>query len=85
MNDAANSMDRTLQTAAGEFGKTMDTGRSYLGAFNKTVGSFNDGVHDFSEFNYSLQGTVERMDLAIRDLVSALRQAKGGAEKGGRQ
>ena len=85
MNDAANSMDRTLQTAAGEFGKTMDTGRSYLGAFNKTVGSFNDGVHDFSEFNYSLQGTVERLDLAIRDLVSALRQAKGGAEKGGRQ
>ena len=85
MNDAANSMDRTLQAAAGEFGKTMDTGRSYLGAFNKTVGSFNDGVHDFSEFNYSLQGTVERMDLAIRDLVSALRQAKGGAEKGGRQ
>ena len=82
MNDAANSMDRTLHSASDEFGKTMETGRTYLGAFNKTVGSFNDGVHDFSEFNYSLQGTVERMDLAIRDLVSALRQVRGGSSAG---
>lgn len=83
MNDAANSMDRTLRAASEDMGKTMDTSRTYLGAFNKTVGSFNEGVHDFSEFNYSLQGTVERMDLAIRDLVAALRRAQG--EKGGRQ
>lgn len=85
MNAAANSMDRTLQSASDELGKTMDTGRTYLGAFNKTVGSFNDGVRDFSEFNYSLQGTVERMDVAIRDLVTALRALNRGIEKGGRQ
>ena len=43
------------------------------------------GVRDFSEFNYSLQGTVERMDVAIRDLVTALRALNRGIEKGGRQ
>ena len=85
MNAATNSMDRTLQSASDELGKTMDTGRTYLGAFNKTVGSFNDGVRDFSEFNYSLQGTVERMDVAIRDLVTALRALNRGIEKGGKQ
>lgn len=85
MNAAANSMDRTLQSASDELGKTMDTGRTYLGAFNKTVGSFNDGVRDFSEFNYSLQGTVERMDVAIRDFVGVMRQLTRGMEKGGKQ
>lgn len=85
MNAAANSMDRTLTNAGAEFSKTMDNSRVCLGAFNKTVGSFNDGVRDFSEFNYSLQGTVERMDVAIRDLVSALRTVSREREKGDRQ
>lgn len=85
MNAAANSMDRTLTNAGAEFSKTMDNSRVCLGAFNKTVGSFNDGVRDFSEFNYSLQGTVERMDVAIRDLVSALRTVNREREKGDRQ
>ena len=85
MNDAANSMERSLQSANSELGKTMETARGYLGAFNKTVGSFNDGVRDFSEFNYSLQGTVERMDVAIRDFVGVMRQLTRGMEKGGKQ
>lgn len=85
MNAAANSMDRTLTNAGAEFSRTMDNSRVCLGAFNKTVGSFNDGVRDFSEFNYSLQGTVERMDVAIRDLVSALRAVNRAREKGDRQ
>ena len=49
------------------------------------MGSFNDGVRDFSEFNYSLQGTVERMDVAIRDFVGVMRQLTRGMEKGGKQ
>ena len=85
MNDAANSMERSLQSANSELGKTMETARGYLGAFNKTVGSFNHGVRDFSEFNYSLQGTVERMDVAIRDFVGVMRQLTRGMEKGGKQ
>ena len=52
----------------------MDTGRDAIAAFDKTVATFNNGVHDFSEVDYNLRGSVERMDLAVRDLSSALRE-----------
>jgi hypothetical protein len=42
---------------------------------NKTVENFNNGVRDFNEFNYNLRGTVERMDLAVRELSGSLREA----------
>ena len=58
-----------------------DANRQQLAKFDKTVGSFNEGVHDFSEFNYNLRGTVERMDVCIRDLVAALRAAERKADK----
>ena len=48
--------------------------RTPIAAMNKTVESFNSGVRDFSEFNYNLRGTVERMDVTVRDLVSGLRE-----------
>ena len=52
--------------------------------FDKTVKTFNNGVHDFSEVDYNLRGSVERLDLAVRDLSNALREINrrvGGAEK----
>ena len=51
---------------------------------NKTVESFNTGVRDFSEFNYNLRGTVERMDVAVRDLVAGLREVSRSLERSGR-
>ena len=51
---------------------------------NKTVENFNSGVRDFSEFNYNLRGTVERMDVTVRDLVSGLREVTRILERGGR-
>ena len=42
--------------------------------FDKTVDKFNGGIHDFSEVDYNLRGSVERMDLAVRDLSSAMRE-----------
>jgi hypothetical protein len=51
---------------------------------NRTVESFNSGVRDFSEFNYNLRGTVERMDITVRDLVSGLREVSRSIERGGR-
>jgi ABC-type transporter Mla subunit MlaD len=66
INAASDSMQRSLN-------ETTANLRSCLVGFNKTVTSFNDGVHDFSEFHYALQGTVERLDVSIRDFGSAVR------------
>ena len=58
--------------------KTMD-------GFSQTVESFNKGVRDFSEFDYNLRGTVERMDLAVRELSSAIRRVTRGPERSDKQ
>ena len=42
-------------------------------------------MRDFSEFNYNLRGTVERLDVTVRDLVSGLREVSRILEKGGKQ
>lgn len=67
LNNASSAMDRTLKDSTTALQGTMT-------AFNGTVNNFNQGVHDFSEFDYNLRGTVERMDVAIRDLTAALRR-----------
>ena len=82
LNAAAAAMDKTLKDSTAAMQRTVDAGNTQLGAFNKTVGSFNEGVRDFSEFNYNLRGTVERMDVAVRDLVSAMREAGRNIERG---
>ena len=64
---------------------SIDSSRAPITAFNKTVDSFNGGVRDFSEFNYNLRGTVERLDVTVRDLVSGLREVSRILEKGGKQ
>ena len=45
------------------------------------VDGFNSGVRDFSEFNYNLRGTVERMDVSVRDLVQGLREVSRSLER----
>ncbi len=85
MKEAAEDVRQTLYNAgeayvastrasAVSFAKSMDTGRDAIAAFDKTVATFNNGVHDFSEVDYNLRGSVERMDLAVRDLAAALRE-----------
>lgn len=83
LNDAANSMDKTLSAATAELKHTVDEERSCLVAFNNTVGSFNNGVRDFSELNYNLRGTIERMDVSIRDMVSSMREVAHSIERSG--
>ena len=85
MDNAAESMHSTLKNATGELKLAIDSSRAPIAAFNKTVDSFNGGVRDFSEFNYNLRGTVERLDVTVRDLVSGLREVSRILEKGGKQ
>ena len=84
MREAADEIRKTLYNAgeayvaatrasAVSFSKALESGREAVSGFDKTVEKFNDGVHDFSEVDYNLRGSVERMDLAVRDLSSALR------------
>lgn len=85
LDAAAESMDRTLKHSTDELKLTLAASQKPLEDFNRTVASFNEGVRDFSEFNYNLRGTVERMDLCIRDLVSVLRSSARGLERSERQ
>lgn len=85
MDSASKTIERALQNATGNLKTAIDSSRAPITAFNKTVDSFNGGVRDFSEFNYNLRGTVERLDVTVRDLVSGLREVSRILEKGGKQ
>ena len=85
MDSASKTMERALQNATGDLKTAIDSSRAPITAFNKTVDSFNGGVRDFSEFNYNLRGTVERLDVTVRDLVSGLREVSRILERGGKQ
>lgn len=82
LDDTAASMDKTLKQATAEMKQTLDESRAPLAAFNQTVEGFNQGVRNFSEFNYDLRGTVERLDLSLRDLVGSLRSSARDLERG---
>ena len=75
------SMDRTLTTATNEFKETMAAEKKMLDNFNGTVKKFNDGVRDFGEVDYNLRGTVERLDVSVRDLAGILRRSSRPAER----
>ena len=78
------NMDQTLTDATDELKAAINASRTPIAAMNKTVENFNSGVRDFSEFNYNLRGTVERMDVTVRDLVSGLREITRVLERSGR-
>ena len=84
LNKTSDDMDRTLKSATDELKAAINASRTPIAAMNKTVENFNTGVRDFSEFNYNLRGTVERMDVAVRDLVAGLREVSRSLERGGR-
>ena len=67
--------------------KAADGNREALAGFDKTVDKFNGGVHEFSEVDYNLRGSIERMDLAVRDLSAAMREInrRMGAKEGAGQ
>lgn len=84
LDRSADNMDATLLNATNELRTAISSSRAPIAAMNKTVENFNSGVRDFSEFNYNLRGTVERMDVTVRDLVSSLREVSRILERSGR-
>lgn len=76
MTAAAESMQNAFSQAAGDLNASIEYSKEPLRLFYDTVRTFNDNVRDFSTINYDLRGSVERMDLAARDLGSALNKAE---------
>ncbi len=74
LNAASSAYTASTGSAAAALVRSVESTREGLGEFQKTVGVFNNGVHDFTEVDYNLRGSVERMDLVVRDLSSALRE-----------
>ena len=74
LDASAASYTEATQAACSSMERTVDSNKKVMVAFNQTVDKFNSGVHDFHEVDYNLRGSVERMDLAVRDLAAALRE-----------
>ncbi len=74
LNGTADRIQDAMGKSADALVRTAAQNRTAMEQFDKTVGTFNAGVHDFAEVDYNLRGSVERMDLAVRDLANALRE-----------
>lgn len=85
LNAASDSMKATLNESGETLRRTMEGSRPYLVAFHQTVEKFNTGVREFSEYDYNLRGSAERLDLAVRDLSTALRRLSAESGKGEQQ
>ena len=80
LGGASEEFQAALRSASDALTRTASQNRAAMEQFDATVGKFNAGVHDFSEVDYNLRGSVERMDLAVRDLAAALREVRGRME-----
>lgn len=74
LSDASASYAETTKRSAASFEKTLAVCDEEVKKFNAAVATFKEGIHDFSEVDYNLRGSVERMDLAVRDLSGAMRE-----------
>ena len=72
--DASTAYAETTERSAARFDKSLTVCREEVDKFNAAVATFKEGIHDFSEVDYNLRGSVERMDLAVRDLSGAMRE-----------
>jgi len=73
LNTATADIRGTLEGASDTLVRTAAQNRIAMEQLDRSVEKFNGGIHDFSEVDYNLRGSVERMDLAVRDLAGALR------------
>ena len=74
LRSASESYAMTAKASAGVYAKAIDEQKSHLQNFDRSLEKFGENVHDFSEVDYNLRGSVERMDITVRDLSAALRE-----------
>ena len=71
---ATDKMEQTMKFATEGLGKMVEYSKEPIGAFYDTVKTFCENTRDMSEITYELRGTVERMDIAARDLGNRLKE-----------
>ena len=92
-SDLVRRMIAALKSASDDFGaaakgaslalvQAAKENRDAIAGWDRSLEKFNDGVHDFAEVDYNLRGSVERMDLAVRDLAGAMREINRRMEGG---
>ncbi len=74
LNATADSIQTTLNDASNSLVRTAAQNNATVEKLDETVESFKGGVRDYSEVDYNLRGSVERLDLAVRDLSGLLRE-----------
>ena len=74
LRTSAEAYARSTQASVTALTKATAEQKEGLKHFDESLNKFSSGVHDFSEVDYNLRGSVERMDLAVRDLASAFRE-----------
>lgn len=76
LSSATEQMAQVLSDATKGINASIEYSKEPIRAFHNTVQVFNENVRDFSSVNYDLRGSIERMDIAVRDLGTALRNAE---------
>lgn len=74
LSTAALSYADSSKNAAAAIERAVRENEAALGRFDQSIDKFSGGIHEFSEVDYNLRGSVERMDLAVRDLSSTMRE-----------
>ncbi len=82
MGEAGKAYGEATRSAAEAYAHAVAVNQQELQKFDGTVEKFNAGIHEFSEVDYNLRGSVERMDLAVRDLSAAMREINRRMEGG---
>ena len=84
LQDAAANYSTATAASAASFRESLAVCDEEIAKFNAAIATFKEGVHDFSEVDYNLRGSVERMDLAVRDLSGAMREINRRMEGAGK-
>ena len=74
LNATADNIQTALNDASNSLVRTAAQNNTTVEKLGETVESFKGGVRDYSEVDYNLRGSVERLDLAVRDLSGLLRE-----------
>ena len=85
LDRASEAMASALGSATDDIKRSLLAEKELIDSFDKSIDRFNEGVRDFGEVDYNLRGSVERLDVAVRDFTGLLRRGSRSAERNDEQ